>query len=202
MGGPATRIANFVEYARAKAHNHARAQFVARYLPPGGVGAELGVHKGYFTEVLLRVARPAMLHLIDPWYLAGSEWTWGRGNRSTVDGLRRVLDLCRDPLVSGRAVVHVSFDLEALASFPGAYLDWVYVDTTHEYEHTQRELALLKEKVKPSGVIAGDDWRTDPAHRHHGVCRAVREFVSVGGYEIIHASDVDNQWAIRRKPSQ
>jgi Methyltransferase domain len=198
MANLITQLGTLVEGARAKAHNQARSRFAEKHLPKGGVGAELGVHKGYFTEVLLASTKPTKLHLVDPWYLGGPEWTWGRGNRSTVDGLRRVLDVTRAALAAGQAVVHVSGDLEFLQALPDNSLDWAYIDTTHAYEHTRLELALLQTKVKPSGVIAGDDWRSDPSHRHHGVCKAVREFVAAGAYVIAHGSDEDNQWAIRR----
>ena len=68
--------------------------------------------------------------------------------------------------------------------FPDDFFDWVYLDTTHEYGHTRDELEILRTKVKPSGVIAGDDWHEDPAHLHHGVCRAVREFCDRYGWEL------------------
>lgn len=198
MLNPLVALGTAVEAARARAHNVARERFVRKHIRTGAIGAELGVHKGYFTEVLLRAARPARLHLVDPWYLGGTLWTWGRGNRSTVDGLRRVLDVSRDGLATGAVQIHVGGDLEFLEGLPDAALDWAYVDTTHAYDHTCRELQLLHVKVKSDGTIAGDDWRSDPGHKHHGVCKAVREFVASAGYEITHASDDDNQWAIRR----
>jgi hypothetical protein len=83
-----------------------------------------------------------------------------------------------------------------LPQFPDRYFDWVYIDTLHFYEHTRDELALLKTKVKVDGVIAGDDWLPDPSHRHHGVCRAVTEFVQAEPYELIYADEQDLQWAI------
>ncbi len=54
--------------------------------------------------------------------------------------------------------------------------------------------------MKPSGVIAGDDWVGDPDHPHHGVSRAVKEFVSERPYELVYADEADLQWAIRARP--
>ena len=65
------------------------------------------------------------------------------------------------------------------------------------YDHTMKELQLLIRKVKPGGVIAGDDWQPEPDHPHHGVCRAVREFEADGELEIRYASGDDHQWAAR-----
>jgi hypothetical protein len=91
----------------------------------------------------------------------------------------------------------IDMDLAFLKRLEDGALDWAYVDTTHQYEHTKAELDLLQRKVKLGGVIAGDDWQLDPYHRHHGVCRAVREFVAVRPFELFYTSDSDMQWAIR-----
>lgn len=178
--------------------NRIRKSFVSQIIPRGGVGAELGVHKGYFTELLLEVTQPRRLHLVDPWYLLCGEWVWAGGNRSTTDAVRNIIKRYAKQLVAGTCVLNISDDLEFLRNLPDGYFDWVYVDTSHEYEHTQKELQVLKDKVKSDGVIAGDDWQTDPAHRHHGVCRAIREFLASEPYELIYGSDADKQWAIRR----
>jgi hypothetical protein len=166
-------------------------------IPTGGVGAELGVYKGEFTAELMELARPQRLHLIDLWYLFGAEWHWGEGNRSTVKALRDILDRFSDELVDGRAVLHIGDDLDVLPTFADNYFDWVYVDSVHVYEHAIQELELLAAKVKPGGVITGDDWIEDPAHPHHGVCRAVREFAAAGGGDLFYASVADLQWAVR-----
>jgi len=179
--------------------NAIRRFFVQTYIPKNSIGAELGVHKGFFTRTLLQFAIPKVLHLIDPWYKLSSEWTWSGGKKCTVEGLIGVYRAYKKEVKSGQVVIHVDGDLEVLASFPDHYLDWVYVDSSHEYHHTCQELDVLYRKVKPTGVITGDDWLSDPEHGHHGVCRAVREFVESAGYEFAYSSDADKQWAIRRK---
>ena len=52
--------------------------------------------------------------------------------------------------------------------------------------------------MKPEGIIAGDDWRPDPEHRHHGVYRAVMERLDSGAYVLVGADEATTQWAIRR----
>jgi hypothetical protein len=37
---------------------------------PASVGAELGVFTGLFAAAILENVRPAILHLVDPWWLA------------------------------------------------------------------------------------------------------------------------------------
>jgi len=87
--------------------------------------------------------------------------------------------------------------LTILPTFPDRYFDWVYVDSVHVYEHTRLELEILSQKVKEGGLIAGDDWIEDPEHPHHGVSRAVREFVATAQAELVYANGDDLQWALR-----
>jgi len=124
---------------------------LSRFIAPGGVGAELGVHKGYFSPVLLEGLAPEKLYLIDPWYLQGKEWTWGEGNRRAVDALCRILRELEDELAIGKAVLWIDDDLVALTRMPDEHLDWANLDTTHQYDETARELQLLKQKIKPGG---------------------------------------------------
>jgi hypothetical protein len=179
--------------------DNSRRRFLECHIAKGGVGAEIGVFKGNFTPILLEVTQAKRLHLIDPWYLLGAKWAWARGNKSTTDALCSIIRRFRSQLSSGRVVLNISDDLAFLPTLPDRYFDWVYLDSTHSFDQTRKELEMLNLKVKPGGVIAGDDWRENPGHQHHGVCRAVRDFVLREPYEIVYSSIVDKQWAIRAR---
>ncbi|MBW4611969.1 MAG: class I SAM-dependent methyltransferase [Desmonostoc vinosum HA7617-LM4] len=175
-----------------------RIQFIEQFLPKNGIGAELGVFKGHLSPILLESTNAKKLHLIDPWYTLKPHWLWANGNQSTVDGLIKVLRSFKEELEDGRIVVHVGDDLQVLPTFPDKYFDWVYIDTSHAYEQTKQELQILASKVKDDGVIAGDDWRPNPSHRHHGVYKAVNEFIVSKKYEIIYSNEHNVQWAIKK----
>lgn len=175
-----------------------RSEILAKLVAPHGVGAEIGVHKGEFIKPILDRVIPEQLHLIDPWYLFGEEWPWANGDKSTVSALCNILQVFATELVTGSVVLHIGYDLEVLPNFPNKFFDWVYLDTSHRYDHTRAELHVLKHKVKRNGVIVGDDWHEDPNHLHHGVFQAVNEFVAQEGFELFYASDLDKQWAIKR----
>jgi len=85
-------------------------------------------------------------------------------------------------------------DLLALP-FPDASFDWIYVDGNHLYEYVRADLERYDPKVKPGGLIAGDDygvrgWWDD------GVTRAVDEFVEARGYEVVSLEA--NQFVLRK----
>ena len=169
-----------------------------RVVGRGGVGAEIGVYKGDFSRELLAHVKPAKLHLIDGWWLVEGDsyeqpWYAAEGEADTRAAYREVERLAN---AYPNCFVHVGDDLEILPTFPDGYFDWVYLDSSHEFEHTVKKLELLRAKVKPGGIIAGHDWWPDPAHEHHGVYRAVTEFCGRYGLEV-EAADPWNQWLVR-----
>ena len=73
--------------------------------------------------------------------------------------------------------------------------DWVYVDGNHLYDYVRSDLALYDPKVKPGGLIAGDDYG-DAGWWEDGVTRAVDEFVAERGYEVV--SLAAHQFVLRK----
>ncbi len=177
-----------------------------KMLPRHSVGAELGVFQGKFSEAIIRIVQPRELHLIDPWWKTMGEYygEWSRyHNNGELLATRAAYEqaVARVKAVDkeGVAVFHVADDLECLSRFDDAYFDWIYIDSSHKYDHTKKELELARRKVKPGGIIAGHDWHADPTHVHHGVYRAVREFCRQYGWKIVRL-DRHTQWAIRQTP--
>lgn len=203
MGEIAGRMARCIRHEGGKLLGRPRREDALKILPKDSVGAEVGVFKGEFTAHILRTVEPRELHLIDAWWLLYGEYypDWGAytefGRLRTKDAFE-----CAERVVGrldrrNATVFHVGDDVECLKGFADSYFDWVYLDTSHEYAHTQRELMVLKRKVKLGGLISGDDWHTDPNHEHHGVCRAVMEFCQRFGWELVHLDNF-GQWYIRQ----
>jgi len=175
-------------------NNKVRGPLINKFLPKNKTGVELGVLLGNFSRTLLKYSNAKELHLVDLWYLFGSDWDWAGGNANTVDALVKVLKENKKEINERKIIVHVQDDLIFLNEKPDNYFDWVYIDSAHEYEHTIKELEILIKKVKINGIICGDDWRPDLTHRHHGVYKAVMEFVGKGHLEILYSSDQNLQW--------
>ncbi|HEX4268896.1 MAG TPA: class I SAM-dependent methyltransferase [Steroidobacteraceae bacterium] len=153
-------------------------------LPKRSIGAEIGVHVGDFSQLILEYVRPKELHLIDPWEHQGAA-THERalfggvaGDQATMDarygGVRARFDR---QIRAGSMVVHRACSGPTLAQFPDEYLDWIYIDGNHLYEGVMEDLELSLKKVKSGGFITGDDygrkgWWDD------GVRKAVDEFAA------------------------
>jgi hypothetical protein len=174
--------------------------YLSQFVVKGGVGAELGVFWGHFSEVILREFQPRTLYLVDLWDLQGESFDIeGRftdfGRMRPVDCYAHVQQIAaRHP-----GVVRVVKDDASsfLSRYTGEPFDWVYVDTSHKYDDTLRELTLIADRLKPGGVILGDDWIADPDHRHYEVVRAVHSFVRGTDFEIVEAGR-GHQFVLRR----
>lgn len=179
-------------------NRNTRGPLIHKYIPKEGIGAELGVLNGQFSRVLLDFSLPKELHLIDPWYFLSSHWSWASGNNSTIEAVRRILKDFKTEIEEKRVFVHIEDDLVVLERFPDKYFDWIYIDSSHQYIHTVMELEIIKNKIKPNGIICGDDWRPDIEHRHHGVYKAVNEFIDKENYSLIYANADNLQWFIKK----
>jgi hypothetical protein len=160
-------------------------------LPTGSTGAEIGVWTGDFSSRLLHAVRPAKLHLIDPWQFEESDeysdaWYGGAVARSQAD-MDRVHEGVRarfaTELASGVVEIHRAPSTEAAASFADGSLDWVYIDGNHLYDHVLADLQAFGAKVRPGGLITGDDfglagWWDD------GVTKAVLDYARSGAAEL------------------
>ena len=161
---------------------------ISRFMYEGGIGAEIGVFKGAFVSYLLST-RPSKLYLVDPWYRLSATWPWAQGDKSTVRALVRILDEYRPEIEAKLIEPRVEFSDEFLSSMPDGYFDWLYIDSSHQYEQTLRELELGIRKIKPGGFIMGDDYNSDVNARHHGVYKAVKEFEAAGRLRLVVAGE-------------
>jgi len=175
---------------------------------PGGVGAEFGVFGGHFAEVIASELNPLKLFLVDPWTTSGERFGWGPDPYTNLDALTTAQALfdtrCRmAQYESNCEIVYIEDTLENFARNFAVYsdrkLDFAYLDTSHTYQGTLRELRILAEIVSPDGVILGDDWHHEVDHRHHGVMRAVNEFLKSSDFPLVLAGQ-DDQFCLRRTP--
>ena len=179
-----------------------RAQMLIRLLPRHSIGAEVGVFRGEFAASILRAIAPKELYLVDPWDLAYGETYPDWGDYTERGALRT--DAAFAETVSrtssqAKTRVHIvkNFSEAWLRTMPDAYFDWIYLDSTHQYDDTLRELELCRLKIKPEGIICGHDYEIDRNGTHHGLFRAVTAFMRKGEFDLIWAGP-QQQWALRR----
>lgn len=169
-------------------------------IPKGGVGAEIGVFRGHFSEMICAHLRPQRLYLVDPWRLAGERFAWGgayTNNGTLPTELARAQTAARVAQFPQTESILIEGWYPACDAQIPEPLDFAYLDAAHRFDETLAELQVLHWRIKPGGLIFGDDWNTDPRAPHHGVYRAVQAFVRNSDWEVMVAGPA-GQWAIRR----
>ncbi len=166
----------------------ARREWLLNMLPTASVGAEIGVWQGDFSAAILRIVKPATLHLIDPWRRAEDaedpehRRLYARSQADMDDVHSGVLKRFGTQIDGGVVVVHRDRSQDAAASFGDATLDWVYVDGDHAYEAVRSDLDLYSHKVRPGGFVAADDYAAGGLFGG-AVKRAVDEAIASGSLE-------------------
>lgn len=191
-------VLNAVE---TKVHHRlaARSNIVSLF-KKGAIGAELGVFTGVFSEYVMNVAKPKKYYMVDPWHVAYGEFfpAWGPytefGKLSTKAALAAA-EARAQSCSCGEIII--SHSLPWLRGLPDGHLDWIYLDSSHQYEATFQELVAAAGKLSPDGEIFGDDAWTERGNKHYGVFQAITDFCRSNDFEMFRL-DHAAQWAIRR----
>jgi len=166
-----------------------------RILPKDTVGAEIGVWKGAFSEQILQIARPRVLHLVDPWTFQPdfSDRMFGGTVAKSQADMDAIYDEARARLSGHGNIRFWRMTSDAFFSQIDEKLDWIYIDGNHFYEWVRRDIENALTAVKPGGIVCGDDyyWHVDGRYQ---VQEAVRDAIAGTGYRL---AVVNEQFLIR-----
>lgn len=152
--------------------------------PKNGIGAELGTCQGDNALMLYRNTQPKELYLIDIW--ERNEATYQHHPPELVyDDWR---EMVRNKLPHPNVHLVKQDTLSWLDSIPDNFLDWVYIDSLHQYHHVNQEYIRAINKVKKGGIISGHDFYCHPTAWKTGVIRAVLNQVQNNNLIITHIS--------------
>lgn len=116
-------------------------------------GAEIGVERGIYSEVLCKANPKLNLYCIDPWKAY-------RGYREHT--VQKILDEIYQEAVTRLKlykchIIH-DFSENAFKQFDNESLDFVYVDGNHDATHVKQDIEFWSSKVKKGGIIAGSSF--------------------------------------------
>lgn len=168
------------EALRVVAASFTRRDDVAMLIPEGGVGVELGVAAGDFSERILERSGIGYLYSIDMW----------AGDRGHDMAQYREAIMRLSPYRTRNSLFRMRFD-EALPLFNDESLDFIYCDGyAHDGELDGATFRDWYPKLRSGGIIAGDDYHPDWPR----VMAAVDRFVADHGLEL-HVIDCrEEKW--------
>lgn len=177
---------------------------MADRLPKNAVGAEIGVFRGDYTQVLLDRTQPSRLWLIDPWRIVQASG-YREALYSAATTTQADMDLMHASVVArfsaeiagGRVVVERACSDTALARLPDGALDWVYIDGDHTHAGTMCDLVLSARKVPVGGFIVGDDYMLGGWWKG-GVLTALHQFLHAQAGAWIIELVLGSQYMLRR----
>ena len=129
---------------------------ILEVLPKNGICAELGTANGVLSHQILDINKPKKLILVD-------------------------IVLQKELPIEPDVVESIEGDsVEVMNQFEDNYFDWIFIDTEHTEEQTNKELQVCKNKIKHDGYIALHDYiryiRVDDKN-NYGVVDSVNRFL-------------------------
>jgi hypothetical protein len=164
-----------------------------------GVGAEVGVAEGAFSEFLLRHCRLSLLYSIDPWLeFPRADYEDVNNLNQTAQDERYLRVQQRLKAFGGRSTIVRATSVDASRAIPDASLDFVFIDANHMYEPVRTDIEAWWPKVKPGGLFSGHDYLTEvrPKHGTYEVKRAVDEFVREQGLHLFATRERWPTWYV------
>lgn len=165
----------------------------------GAVFVELGTWKGrsatFMAVEIINSGKDITFYTVD--HFRGSDEPAHHKDPDVREGrLYEVFRKNTEPV--RRYVEEIRADtVEAATRFPEQSVDFVYVDAGHTTEAVLTDMRTWWPKVKPGGVLAGDDWKFDDG----AVANAVKAFAAEFDveYEVLPGKPNDwPQWMIRK----
>jgi len=136
----------------------------------GSIFVELGCWKGrsasFLAVEIVNSGKEIDLNFVDHW--GGSE----EEAHKTDPELERVFDIFKSNVAKSgvKHTIHRMPTVEAAKKFADGSIDFIWVDAGHEYDEVLADLEAWFPKLKPQGIIGGDDYPMK------GVEAAVQEF--------------------------
>jgi hypothetical protein len=134
--------------------------------------SEVGVYQGYYSEKLVNIFNPSKFYLIDTFNVDDS-WT----NKFTKDNH---LDYVQQKFKSYNNIEIIqALSWDGLSKLENNYLDFIYIDAGHAYEHVKSDINICINKIKSGGIIQFNDYTNYSICEKftYGVFDAVNEFI-------------------------
>lgn len=118
------------------------------------VGAEVGVMRGKFSEIICQENPQLKLYAIDPWikYDGYHDFTETEQFSKFYHDAVKILSKYNCKIIR-------KLSMDAVKDFKDESLDFVYIDANHSLKYVVEDLVEWNKKVRKGGIIAGHDFK-------------------------------------------
>lgn len=163
-----------------------------------GVGVEIGVANGRYSRRIMERGKVTKLYGIDPYVRHRGYMDYTRDK--TFSDMRTNAHALLDKYPNYEFIE--TYSMEAVKQFKDESLDFVYIDGDHSYKAVTDDMTAWIKKLKPGGVMAGDDYiRSARDKRYYDVIRAVDDFVEKNNIPelfLYHGGRTPTNWMFRK----
>ena len=147
-------------------------------------GVEVGVDRGYYSEVLAKANPQMNVYGVDPWESleickdnAPQRRTENHVSQARCDQYYRRAKLRLSPYPNYEIIREYSCD--AINRFADGSLDFVYIDANHNYAFVTDDMSMWSRKVRSGGIVSGHDYYNTSATSKFQLCvkQAVNDYV-------------------------
>lgn len=133
-------------------------------------GVEVGSDHGKYARQICEGVPNLQLYLVDPWkaYTEGDQV-------HTQEEVDQIYEEAKSNVSPYNAPIMRMTSMEAVKEFNDNYLDFVFIDGNHDFEHCYEDIVEWTKKVKPGGIVCGHDYKVDPIN-NYGVIEAVEKY--------------------------
>ncbi len=144
-----------------------------------GVGLEIGVKKGIFSEIILNNWQCKSFNVVDPWKNLNDETYIDSANVDDDQHYLFYLEArVRLAKHKSKTTFHKMTSAEAVKKFPDNHFDFIYIDARHGYHEVLEDLNLWGKKLKKNGILAGHDYLNGEINGTvFGVKKAVNNYI-------------------------
>ncbi len=119
-------------------------------------GAEIGVYKGEYSEILCRENPGLKLYCVDPWKVyEGGEHEPFSQDQKALDGF---YGEAVKRLAPYNCKIVRKTSMEAAKDFEPGSLDFVYIDANHTFDSVVEDLDVWAKIVREGGIVSGHDY--------------------------------------------
>jgi SAM-dependent methyltransferase len=164
-----------------------------------GTAIEIGTWRGDFANLMCSKLQPNKFYAVDPFALYEGYTDKPDVNefssQKNLDALAaRVADRIGKMLPEGRSELLRDLSCNAVNQFDDNSVDLVYIDADHKYEPVLADIRAWYAKVKPGGILCGDDYIEGSHIEKFGVIQAVKDFASENNLQFAVTSGTNPTW--------